>query len=178
MPIGEPLPIQGVLGELLASLERARAAVLVAPPGAGKTTGVPLALLEATWRGDDRIIVAEPRRVATRMAAQRLASQLDERVGETIGYRTRDDTVVGPRTRVEVVTEVKELMTRLVRSHLAVTSADTWALELCCVGIPQLLLPTKQTHGLRFASGCPRSCNLSSQRQIGGDESRPRLSAP
>ena len=105
MPIGEPLPIHGVLGELLASLERARAAVLVAPPGAGKTTGVPLALLEATWRGDDRIIVAEPRRVATRMAAQRLASQLGERVGETIGYRTRDDTVVGPRTRVEVITD-------------------------------------------------------------------------
>lgn len=82
-----------------------RSLVLQAPPGAGKTTRVPLALLGAEWLSDRSIVMLEPRRLATRAAAHRLAEQRGERVGETIGYRMRGDARVGPRTRVEVVTE-------------------------------------------------------------------------
>ena len=100
-----PLPIDAVLPDLLAALDRANRAVLEAPPGAGKTTRVPLALLGAGWRGDGRIVVLEPRRLAARAAAARMAHTLEERVGETVGYRVRMESRVGPRTRVEVVTE-------------------------------------------------------------------------
>ncbi len=99
LPIDEVLPR---LGQILADASRA---VLVAPPGAGKTTRVPLALLDAGWRGDGKIVVLEPRRIAARAAADRMASLLDERLGETIGLRVRLQTLVGPKTRVEVVTE-------------------------------------------------------------------------
>ncbi len=99
LPIDEVLPR---LGQILAGSSRA---VLVAPPGAGKTTRVPLALLDAGWRGDGKIVVLEPRRIAARAAADRMASLLDERLGETIGLRVRLQTLVGPKTRVEVVTE-------------------------------------------------------------------------
>ena len=81
------------------------AAVLVAPPGAGKTTRVPLALLGAPWLGGARIVMQEPRRLAARAAARRMAATLGEAVGETVGYRVRLDTRVGPRTRIEVVTD-------------------------------------------------------------------------
>jgi ATP-dependent helicase HrpB len=99
------LPIHEVLPKLQATLADHTAAVLVAPPGAGKTTVVPLALLEAPWRGDGRILVLEPRRLAARGAAARMASTLGERVGGTVGYRVRLDAQVSAATRVEVVTE-------------------------------------------------------------------------
>ena len=81
------------------------AAVLVAPPGAGKTTRVPLALLDAPWLGERKIVMQEPRRLAARAAARRMAETLGEPVGETVGYRVRFDSKVGPRTRIEVVTD-------------------------------------------------------------------------
>lgn len=99
------LPIHQVLGELKAALEDNSSAVLVAPPGAGKTTVVPLALLDAPWRKDGRIIVLEPRRLAARAAAARMASTLGEGVGETVGFRVRMQSKVSARTRIEVVTE-------------------------------------------------------------------------
>jgi ATP-dependent helicase HrpB len=80
-------------------------AVLVAPPGAGKTTLVPLALLSESWRGEQRILMLEPRRLATRAAAARMAALLGESPGQTIGYRTRLDGAGSPATRIEVVTE-------------------------------------------------------------------------
>ncbi|MCC6984558.1 MAG: ATP-dependent helicase HrpB, partial [Bauldia sp.] len=101
----QPLPIDAVLPQLLAALAERPVAVLVAPPGAGKTTRVPLALLDAPWRGDGRIVMLEPRRLAARAAAARMAASLGERVGERVGYRVRLDTRVSARTRIEVVTE-------------------------------------------------------------------------
>ena len=99
------LPVTEALPTLLETLADGRNAVLVAPPGAGKTTLVPLALLNAPWRGDGRILMLEPRRLATRAAATRMASLLGEAVGGTVGYRTRLDAAVSPATRIEVVTE-------------------------------------------------------------------------
>jgi ATP-dependent helicase HrpB len=99
------LPVAEALPRLLAALEAGPNAVLVAPPGAGKTTVVPLALLPAAWRGEGRILVLEPRRLAARAAARRMAALLGEGVGETVGVRTRLDNAVGPRTRIEVITE-------------------------------------------------------------------------
>ena len=100
-----PLPIEPVLPALLAALATGSNAVLQAPPGAGKTTRVPLALLEAPWRADGRILVVEPRRLAARGAAARMADMLGEAVGEIVGYRVRLDSKVGPATRVEVLTD-------------------------------------------------------------------------
>ncbi|HYW49311.1 MAG TPA: ATP-dependent helicase HrpB [Gemmatimonadaceae bacterium] len=106
MPPGTAaLPVMAVLSELRAALQQRNAAVLVAPPGAGKTTGVPLALLTAPWLDGARILVLEPRRLAARAAASRMAALRRERVGETIGWRMRGDTRVGAGTRIEVVTE-------------------------------------------------------------------------
>ncbi|WP_374570817.1 ATP-dependent helicase HrpB [Phenylobacterium sp.] len=99
------LPIHEILPKLEAALAENRCAVLVAPPGAGKTTVVPLALLQAPWRADGRIIVLEPRRLAARAAAERMAKTLGEPVGETVGFRVRMQSRVSARTRVEVVTE-------------------------------------------------------------------------
>jgi len=100
-----PLPITDALPALLAALDAGRNAVLVAPPGAGKTTLVPLALLNAPWRGENRIVMLEPRRLATRAAATRMAFLLDQPVGRTIGYRTRLDGAGSAETRIEVITE-------------------------------------------------------------------------
>src|SRR5512135_980694 len=100
-----PLPIDAVLDDLARTLEDHNVAVLVAPPGAGKTTRVPLALLDAPWAQDRKLILLEPRRLAARAAAQRMAATLGESVGETIGLRMRLESRVSARTRVEVVTE-------------------------------------------------------------------------
>ncbi|MFP6863683.1 ATP-dependent helicase HrpB [Pseudomonas sp.] len=99
------LPIDVLLPELCQALALRDEAVLEAPPGAGKTTRVPLALLTQPWLAGQTIIMLEPRRLAARAAAERLASELGEAVGETVGYRIRLDSKVGPRTRIEVVTE-------------------------------------------------------------------------
>ncbi|WP_397451258.1 ATP-dependent helicase HrpB [Pseudomonas sp. NA-150] len=99
------LPIDAVLPALRDALAVRHEAVLEAPPGAGKTTRVPLALLEETWLAGQTILMLEPRRLAARAAAERLASELGEKVGETVGYRIRLESKVGPNTRIEVVTE-------------------------------------------------------------------------
>jgi ATP-dependent helicase HrpB len=100
-----PLPIDAVLDELARTLAGHNSAVLVAPPGAGKTTRVPLALLEEPWVKNRKIIVLEPRRIAARASAERMARTLGERVGETVGYRVRFGSKVSRATRIEVVTE-------------------------------------------------------------------------
>jgi ATP-dependent helicase HrpB len=100
-----PLPIDAVLDELSRTLETHNAAVLVAPPGAGKTTRVPLALLDAPWAKGKKIIVLEPRRIAARASADRMAKSLGERAGETVGYRVRFGSKITRATRIEVVTE-------------------------------------------------------------------------
>ena len=99
------LPIDEVLPALRLALAERHEAVLEAPPGAGKTTRVPLALLNEPWLAGQKILMLEPRRLAARAAAERLASELGEKVGETVGYRIRLDSKVGPHTRIEVVTE-------------------------------------------------------------------------
>src|SRR5271154_1496695 len=100
-----PLPIDGVLGVLRSTLAEHSSAVLVAPPGAGKTTRAPLALLDEPWAEGKRLILLEPRRLAARAAAARMAATLGEKVGETIGLRVRLTSLVSKRTRIEVVTE-------------------------------------------------------------------------
>ena len=99
------LPVEEIIPDLLAALVARNAAVLVAPPGAGKTTVVPLRLLDAVWLADGKIVMLEPRRLAARAAAERMARTLGERVGETVGYRVRMQSKVSARTRIEVVTE-------------------------------------------------------------------------
>src|SRR5262245_9018905 len=99
------LPVYDALPELKAALSSGSAAVLVAPPGAGKTTVVPLELLGEPWMAGGKIIVLEPRRLAARAAAQRMAATLGERVGDTVGFRVRMQSAVSARTRIEVVTE-------------------------------------------------------------------------
>ncbi|WP_102784102.1 ATP-dependent helicase HrpB [Thalassospira sp. GB04J01] len=99
------LPIDSVLPDVCSALERGTNAVLQAPPGAGKTTKVPLALLDAKWRGDQKIIMLEPRRLAARAAARRMAHLLGENVGDRVGYRVRFDSKVTAKTKIEVVTE-------------------------------------------------------------------------
>lgn len=99
------LPITAVIPDILAALSQQDNLVLQAPPGAGKTTLVPLSLLDQSWRGDGRIIMLEPRRLAARTAARRMAEMLGEQVGETVGYRVRLDHKVSAKTRLEVVTE-------------------------------------------------------------------------
>jgi ATP-dependent helicase HrpB len=100
-----PLPIDAVLDDLSRTLEAHHAAVLVAPPGAGKTTRVPLALLDAPWTKGKKIVVLEPRRIAARASADRMAKSLGERAGETVGYRVRFGSKISRATRIEVVTE-------------------------------------------------------------------------
>ncbi|KRR26111.1 ATP-dependent helicase [Bradyrhizobium lablabi] len=100
-----PLPIDAVLDELDRTLASHNTAVLVAPPGAGKTTRVPLALLDAPWLKGKKIIMLEPRRIAARASAERMARTLGERAGETVGYRVRFGSKISRATRIEVVTE-------------------------------------------------------------------------
>src|SRR5713226_8431196 len=112
MALTPPLPIDPALPELAAALRTGSTAVLVAPPGAGKTTRVPLVLAEEPWARGRKIIVLEPRRLAARAAAARMAATLDESVGDTVGYRVRFGSKVSRRTRIEVVTE--GVFTRMV----------------------------------------------------------------
>lgn len=107
------LPIDDVLETLFRALHERRAVVLQAPPGAGKTTRVPLALLDAAWLAGQRIMMLEPRRLAARAAARRMASSLGEVVGARVGFRVRGETRVSARTRIEVVTE--GVLTRLIQ---------------------------------------------------------------
>lgn len=111
------LPIDAVLPKLLDSLQDGANAVLIAEPGAGKTTRVPLALLDQPWLLGKKIIMLEPRRLAARSAAQFMARSLGEQAGETVGYRVRLDTRIGPRTRIEVVTE--GVLTRMLQEDPA-----------------------------------------------------------
>ncbi len=99
------LPVTDAIPALLQALEERSNAVLIAPPGAGKTTLVPLALRGAPWRGDGRILMLEPRRLAARAAATRMSFLIGETVGASIGYRTRLDSAVSSATRIEVITE-------------------------------------------------------------------------
>ncbi|WP_282026179.1 ATP-dependent helicase HrpB [Limimaricola cinnabarinus] len=105
------LPIDDAIPALLSAVKRERQAVLMAPPGAGKTTRVPLAMLDHVA---GRIVMLEPRRLAARAAAQRMAATLGERVGETVGFRIRGEAKVSKATRIEVVTE--GILTRMVQS--------------------------------------------------------------
>src|SRR5271165_5976095 len=104
-PFTEPLPIDDALGPLKEALAASPRAVLVAPPGAGKTTRAPLAILDEAWARGKRLLLLEPRRLAARAAAARMAATLGERVGETIGLRVRFESLSSARTRIEVVTE-------------------------------------------------------------------------
>ncbi|MGC1447529.1 MAG: DEAD/DEAH box helicase, partial [Xanthobacteraceae bacterium] len=106
------LPIDAVVPELTGALRANNCAVLVAPPGAGKTTKVPLVLAKEDWVKDRRILVLEPRRLAARAAAERMAKTLGERVGETVGLRVRFGSKVSRKTRIEIITE--GIFTRLI----------------------------------------------------------------
>ena len=115
----ENLSVSAIFEDLERALADRRNAVLQAPPGAGKTTGVPLALLGAAWLQGRRIIMLEPRRLAARAAAFRMADLLDESVGRCVGYRVRMDSRVGPEGRIEVVTE--GVLTRMLQSDSALS---------------------------------------------------------
>src|SRR6476619_562266 len=108
----QALPIDAVLPELTGALRARNVAVLVAPPGAGKTTRVPLVLAGEDWAAEKKILVLAPRRLAARAAAARMAATLGETVGATVGYRVRFASQISRATRIEVVTE--GVFTRLI----------------------------------------------------------------
>ncbi|MCG8471009.1 MAG: ATP-dependent helicase HrpB, partial [Desulfobacterales bacterium] len=108
------LPIDEILPGLAKELASHASVVLQAPPGAGKTTGVPLALLDAPFLKGKKIVMLEPRRLAARNAARRMAQTLGEKVGETVGYRIRMEKKISPKTRIEVVTE--GILTRIIQN--------------------------------------------------------------
>ncbi|OYW79302.1 MAG: ATP-dependent helicase HrpB, partial [Asticcacaulis sp. 32-58-5] len=99
------LPVEEIYSPLKAYLQTQTTALIIAPPGAGKTTGIPLALLDEPWLKGQTLILLEPRRLAARAAAARMAETLSEAVGETVGFRVRGESRIGPKTRIEVVTE-------------------------------------------------------------------------
>ena len=109
------LPIDLILPQLKQTLEHSTTVLLQAPPGAGKTTRVPLALLDAPWRAGRKILMLEPRRLAARSAARFMAQQLGEKVGQTVGYRTKLDSQISAATQIEVVTE--GILTRMIQSN-------------------------------------------------------------
>lgn len=111
------LPIESILRNLTDTLKASTNAVLIAAPGAGKTTRVPLALLQEPWLAGRRILMLEPRRLAARAAAFYMANSLAEQVGETVGYRVKHDTKAGPQTRLEVITE--GVLTRMLQADPA-----------------------------------------------------------
>jgi len=103
--MADHLPIEQVIPDLRCALKDRRCAVIQAPPGAGKTTFVPLALMDEPWLYGQKIVMLEPRRLAVRASARRMAGLLEESVGHTVGYHIRMERKVGPHTRIEVVTE-------------------------------------------------------------------------
>ena len=109
------LPIHDALPALIEALHHHTRVVLEAPPGAGKSTLVPLVLLDSPWRADRKILMLEPRRLAARAVANRMARLLGESVGTTVGYRTRLDTRVSRGTVIEVVTE--GILTRMLQDN-------------------------------------------------------------
>ncbi len=113
----QTFPIDSEMPSLLAAAAASQRIILSAPPGAGKTTRVPPALLDTAWLAGRKIIMLEPRRLAARRAAEYMAAQRGERVGETIGFRVRGDARVGSRTRIEVVTE--GILTRMLQTDQA-----------------------------------------------------------
>ena len=117
----ESLPIEALLPSLKQTLADNGGAVLVAAPGAGKTTRVPLSLLEEPWLAGRKILMLEPRRLAARLAARYMAALLGEEAGETVGYRTRLESRSGPRTRIEVITE--GILTRMLQRYPSLEAA-------------------------------------------------------
>jgi len=113
------LPVEAVIDDLQKALASNPCAVLQAPPGAGKTTCIPLCLLKAAWLAGRKIIILAPRRLAARAAAMRMSDLLDQKVGQTVGYRVRMDSRVSPATRIEVVTE--GVLTRMLQSDPSLT---------------------------------------------------------
>ncbi len=111
----QPLPIDPLLPDVVRALAKGPSLVIEAPPGAGKTTRVPRALLEAGLAGSSDVLVLEPRRLAARLAARWVAEEMGERLGETVGYQVRFEEVAGPRTRLRYVTE--GLLTRRLLSE-------------------------------------------------------------
>src|SRR2546423_6238862 len=99
----QTLPIDALLPDVIESLRRSQSVVIEAPPGAGKTTRVPAAILDAGLAGGRDVVVLEPRRLAARMAARRVAEERGERPGETIGYQVRFGEAAGARTRLRFV---------------------------------------------------------------------------
>ena len=148
------LPIDEVLPELRAVLQRTRNAVVEAPPGAGKSTVVPIALLDEPWLRGGKMIMLEPRRLATRAVATRMATTLGEPVGETVGYRMRLETRVSRRTRIEVVTE--GVFTRMLQSDPALEGVGGGAVRR----IPRAQPARRHRPGLRArCAGEPRAAN-------------------
>ncbi|QNT79531.1 ATP-dependent helicase HrpB [Entomobacter blattae] len=155
IPIAEicTLPIAQVLPEIFEHMEKSSNGVVIAPPGAGKTTAIPLALLDATWFGrGQKLVMLEPRRLAARTAAYRMASLLGEKVGQTVGYTTRLEKVCSPQTRIEVITEgilIHRLMHDPTLEGIAAVlfdevherSLDTDFALACCLDVQQNFRP-------------------------------------
>ena len=127
------LPIADVIDDLRLALDGSDNVVLEAPPGAGKTTVVPLALLDEQWLAGRKILVLEPRRMAARAAAARMAQLLDENPGDTVGYRIRLDTCVTEATRIEVITE--GILARRLQGDPALMLGLSWELTLVALAL-------------------------------------------
>ena len=121
IPTDIKLPVTEILEELKLILREHHEAILQAPPGAGKTTLVPLALADEPWLRHKKILMLEPRRIATRAAAERMADLLNEPVGQTVGYRMRLDTRVSSNTKIEVITE--GILTRMLQEDPSLEDA-------------------------------------------------------
>ena len=165
------LPIADAIPPLLAALASGGNAGLAAPPGAGKTTQVPLALLDAPWRGDDAILMLEPRRLATRAAAARMAALRGEAVGTTVGYRTRLDGAVSEATRIEVVTEgllIRRLHTdpglegvaAVILDEVHERSVESDLALALCIDLQRVLRPELRLIAMSATADCTRLAGL------------------